>query len=61
MLDFRLRAYNYWQKMVAPEWACVHYIEIDYQQYSLLFCSKAKKKLDSLDEVDEIFWKLLKS
>jgi Fe-S cluster assembly protein SufB len=29
MLDFRLRAYKYWQQMVSPKWASVHYTDID--------------------------------
>ena len=53
MLDFRLRAYTYWQKMVAPTWASLHYTDIDYQ--NILYYSAPKKKvnLSSLDEVDE--------
>ncbi len=53
MLDFRLRAYAYWQKMVAPTWASLHYTDIDYQ--NILYYSAPKKKvnLSSLDEVDE--------
>ena len=31
MLDFRLRAFAYWQKMIAPTWASLHYTDIDYQ------------------------------
>jgi len=31
MLDFRLRAYKYWQQMVSPKWASVDYSDIDYQ------------------------------
>jgi Fe-S cluster assembly protein SufB len=42
MLDFRLRAYNYWQKMVAPTWASVHYTDINYQD--ILYYSAPKKK-----------------
>ena len=53
MLDFRLRAYSYWQKMIAPTWASIHYTDIDYQ--NILYYSAPKKKvnLSSLDEVDE--------
>ena len=53
MLDFRLRAYNYWQKMVAPTWASVHYTDINYQDILYYSAPKKKKSLSSLDEVDE--------
>lgn len=45
MLDFRLRAYSYWQKMVAPNWASLHYTDIDYQ--NILYYSAPKKKRKS--------------
>ena len=53
MLDFRLRAYKYWQQMVSPKWASVHYSDIDYQ--NILYYSAPKKKLSlsSLDDVDK--------
>ena len=53
MLDFRLRAYNYWQKMVAPTWASVHYTDINYQDILYYSAPKKKKSLSSLDDVDE--------
>ena len=53
MLDFRLRAYAYWQKMVAPTWASVHYTDIDYQNILYYSAPKKKANLSSLDEVDE--------
>lgn len=52
MLDFRLRAYAQWCKMIAPEWACVKHNSIDYQDIIYYSAPKYKKKLDSLDEVD---------
>jgi Fe-S cluster assembly protein SufB len=52
MLDFRLRAYFQWSKMVAPEWACVKHTRIDYQDIIYYSAPKTKKKLDSLEEVD---------
>ena len=53
MLDFRLRAYKYWQQMLSPKWASVHYSDIDYQ--NILYYSAPKKKLSlsSLDDVDK--------
>jgi Fe-S cluster assembly protein SufB len=52
LLDFRLRAYRYWTKMTAPEWACISYNEIDYNSILYYSAPKKAKKLDSLDEVD---------
>lgn len=53
MLEWRLKAYRHWLTMETPEWAHVHYPEIDYQAVS--YYSAPKKKEDgpkSLDEVD---------
>lgn len=53
MLEWRLKAYRHWLTMETPEWAHVHYPEIDYQNIS--YYSAPKKKDDgpkSLDEVD---------
>ena len=52
MLDFRLRAYEYWKKLVAPDWACVNYLDINYQNILYYSAPKENKKLTSLDEVD---------
>ena len=53
MLDFRLRAFSYWQKMIAPNWASLHYTDIDYQNILYYSAPKKKETLSSLDEVDE--------
>jgi Fe-S cluster assembly protein SufB len=52
LLEFRLKAYTYWTKITAPEWACLNYNEIDYN--NILYYSAPKKtaKLDSIDQVD---------
>jgi Fe-S cluster assembly protein SufB len=52
LLEFRLKAYTYWTKITAPEWACLNYNEIDYD--NILYYSAPKKtaKLDSIDQVD---------
>lgn len=52
LLEFRLKAYTYWTKITAPEWACLDYNDIDYN--SILYYSAPKKtpKLDSIDQVD---------
>ncbi|AFY42082.1 Fe-S cluster assembly protein SufB [Nostoc sp. PCC 7107] len=53
MLDFRLRAYRQWQKMVEPTWPSVKYPPINYQDIIYYSAPKQKKaKLNSLDEVD---------
>lgn len=51
LLNFRLKAYDRWITQVEPTWANIEHDKIDYQ--SISYFSKPKKKLDSLDEVDE--------
>ncbi|MEL6437769.1 MAG: Fe-S cluster assembly protein SufB [Cyanobacteria bacterium J06621_8] len=53
MLEFRLKAYRRWLKMVEPQWPHVEYPAIDYQD--IVYYSAPKKKQEkkgSLDEVD---------
>ena len=53
MLDFRLKAFKQWQKMIEPSWAHVTYPKIDYQNIIYYAAPKQKKeKLNNLDEVD---------
>lgn len=52
MLDFRLRAYKAWINMKSPEWACLAYSKIDYQNIIYYSAPKMGKKIDSLEEVD---------
>ena len=54
LLDFRLKAFRYWQKMKEPTWAKVHYPKIDYQSIYYYASPKLKNKNapKSLDEVD---------
>jgi Fe-S cluster assembly protein SufB len=53
MLDWRLKAYQTWLKMDEPEWAHVHYPEIDFQAISYYSAPKSMAdKPQSLDEVD---------
>jgi Fe-S cluster assembly protein SufB len=53
MLEWRLRAWERWQKMPEPRWAHVHYPPIDYQALSYYAAPKsAKDAPKSLDEVD---------
>src|SRR5512142_3448880 len=52
LLEWRLKAFRKWQTMVEPHWCHAHYDPIDYQSIVYYAAPKAKKKLDSLDEVD---------
>jgi Fe-S cluster assembly protein SufB len=53
MTEFRLRAYKAWKNMLAPEWACIDYTSIDYQNILYYSAPKSKKKLSDLSEVDQ--------
>jgi len=53
MLEFRLKAFRYWQKMKMPEWAHLQIPEINYQD--IIYYSAPKQKASgpkSLDEID---------
>jgi Fe-S cluster assembly protein SufB len=52
LLDFRLKAFQRWQKMKEPAWQNVRYPPIDYQDIRYYSAPKTKEKLKSLDEVD---------
>ena len=53
LLEWRLKAFRTWQSMVEPEWANVHYPNIDYQNIIFYAAPKAKKDApQNLDEVD---------
>ncbi|WP_225205193.1 Fe-S cluster assembly protein SufB [Novosphingobium huizhouense] len=52
MLDWRLKAYRHWLTMPTPDWAKLSIPPIDYQEAYYWAAPKAKKQLDSLDEVD---------
>ncbi|HGY56390.1 MAG TPA: Fe-S cluster assembly protein SufB [Caldithrix abyssi] len=52
LLEWRLKAFRHWQKMVEPDWAKVHYPPIDYQDIVYYSAPKKKPKYNSLDEVD---------
>jgi Fe-S cluster assembly protein SufB len=52
MLEWRLKAFRYWQKMQEPHWPNVHYPAIDYQDAIYYAAPKQKENLKSLDEVD---------
>ncbi len=52
LLEWRLKAYRYWLKMVEPNWAKVGYPKIDFQDIRYYSAPKKKPELESLDEVD---------
>ena len=52
MLEWRLKAFEYWKKMIEPRWPKLEYPAIDYQDIIYYSAPKQKKGLESLDEVD---------
>ena len=57
MLEFRLKAFDRWKKMVEPDWAHVSYPPIDFQEISYYSAPKKKELKEgedpkTLDELD---------
>ncbi|MCB0819475.1 MAG: Fe-S cluster assembly protein SufB [Bacteroidetes bacterium] len=52
LLEYRLKAFRYWQTMQEPHWAHIQYPKIDFQDIIYYAAPKKKKVLNSLDEVD---------
>jgi len=52
MLEFRLKAFRYWEKMEMPEWAHLNIPEINYQDIIYYSVPKQKASLESMDDVD---------
>ncbi|MDR3061813.1 MAG: Fe-S cluster assembly protein SufB [Dysgonamonadaceae bacterium] len=52
MLDFRLKAFNFWKGMTMPRWAHLNIPEIDYQDIIYYAAPRKKEGPKSLDEVD---------
>lgn len=52
LLEWRLKAFRQWQKMVEPKWPNVQYPPIDYQDIIYYSAPKKKTGVSSLDEVD---------
>lgn len=52
LLNFRLKAYNKWKKMVEPKWGNLVYDKIDYDKIIYYSSPKIKKNITSLDELD---------
>ena len=53
MLEWRLKAFDFWQNMVEPTWAKLNYEKIDYQSLHYYSAPKQKQSPKSLDEVDK--------
>ena len=52
LLDFRLKAYEYWKTLEMPTWAHLKIPAIDFQSISYYAAPKTRKNPASLDEVD---------
>lgn len=53
LLEWRLKAYHQWLEMKEPEWAHVHFPNIDYQEVSYYSAPKSMEdRPKSLDEID---------
>ncbi len=52
LLEWRLKAFRNWQKMVEPKWPNVKYLEINYQDIVYYSAPKQKVGPNSLNEVD---------
>ncbi len=52
LLEFRLRAFRYWQTLERPDWAHLNIPPIDYQDIIYYAAPKKKEGPKSLDEVD---------
>ena len=52
LLDFRLKAFRYWQTLEMPDWALLKIPPIDYQDIIYYAAPKKKEGPKSMDEVD---------
>jgi len=52
MLEYRLKAFQHWQKMEEPNWANVNYPTINFQDIIYYSAPKQKVAPKSLDEID---------
>ncbi len=52
LLEFRLKAFRYWQTLTPPTWAHLKIPEMDFQAISYFAAPKKKEGPKSLDEVD---------
>lgn len=52
LLEYRLKAFRYWQTLAPPTWAHLDIHEIDFQAISYYAAPKKKELKNSMDEVD---------
>ncbi len=52
LLEWRLKAFRYWQTMKEPKWAHVSYPPVNFQDIIYYAAPKTKPQYESLDEVD---------
>ena len=52
LLNFRLKAFEWWQEQKEPTWANLHYPPIDFQNIRYYAAPKQVPKLESLDQVE---------
>nr|YP_009695284.1 iron-sulfur cluster formation ABC transporter [Nitzschia alba]QEI59587.1 iron-sulfur cluster formation ABC transporter [Nitzschia alba] len=52
LLNFRLKAYKKWTKMLEPEWSYLKFSQINYQDIIYYSAPKFQKKITNLDELD---------
>ncbi|MGL5319103.1 MAG: Fe-S cluster assembly protein SufB, partial [Bacteroidales bacterium] len=52
LLEFRLKAFEYWKTLKLPKWAHLDIPEIDYQSISYYAAPKTKEGPKSMEEVD---------
>ena len=52
LLEWRLKAFRFWQTMTAPQWHNVHFPPVDFQDIIYYSAPKQKPKLESLDDLD---------
>ena len=52
LTNFRLKAYDRWQKMYEPRWSQLKYNKINYNDIIYYSVPKYQKKLNSIEEVD---------
>lgn len=53
LLDWRLKAFEFWKGMTEPSWAKLSYDKIDYQRLAYYSAPKQKARPKSLDEIDK--------
>lgn len=59
LLDWRLKAFEYWKTLIEPTWGCVSHSPINYQNISYFSSSKKKSESKEIDpELQKYFERL---